>query len=170
QSYQRARKDAGKNDLFNMYLLLLVYGMGLGALQEMHQRLNFPKAEYDLMVNTLRLKAQMERLARPKLKPFAIYRMLQNYPPAAIQANFLANPAPLIQSRLSLYLRKWSCLKPLLKGNDLIAAGITKGPQIKAVLDSLLEARINGEISNKAEGQRLLQELMRNKNTASARG
>jgi tRNA nucleotidyltransferase (CCA-adding enzyme) len=161
QGYQRARRVAGKNDLLSAYLLLLVYNMSPHTFSELQGRLNFPGVEYDLMANTLRLKTQLHRLASPGLKPFAVYRMLRDYPPAAVQANLLAGHDPLVQSRLSLYLRHWRGLKPLLNGDDLIAAGISKGPHIRAVLDSLLQARINGEITTRAGAKRLLQELMR---------
>lgn len=160
-SYPKARKVLTKEDLQPVYLTLLLYGLDAEELQELHMRLNFPRAELDLVSKTLQLKRQLKQLGRAGLKPFQIYTLLKGYPPRAVQANVMVTSSPLIRARLYRYLRRWIDVKPLLKGDELVSTGITRGPQIKKYLDLLLEAYLNGEISTRAEAKKLLQYLMK---------
>lgn len=50
---------------------------------------------------------------------------------------------------------------PLLTGADLIALGLTPGPQFKRLLDTLRDAQLNGEIATKDEAIARVQQLRR---------
>ncbi|WP_267383819.1 CBS domain-containing protein [Cyanobacterium sp. uoEpiScrs1] len=58
------------------------------------------------------------------------------------------------------YLTKWSKIKPLLNGNDLIAMGYRPGPQYKIILDRLLNATLDREITTKEEARKLVKHMM----------
>jgi tRNA nucleotidyltransferase (CCA-adding enzyme) len=57
---------------------------------------------------------------------------------------------------ISLYFTHLKHLKPELKGRDLIALGFQPGPQIKAILNMLHEARLNEVVQNKREELELI--------------
>jgi tRNA nucleotidyltransferase (CCA-adding enzyme) len=60
---------------------------------------------------------------------------------------------------ISLYFTHLKHLKPELKGRDLLALGYPPGPQIKEMLERLLEARLNEEVKTKGEEKELIRQL-----------
>ena len=52
-------------------------------------------------------------------------------------------------------------MKPRLSGYDLQAMGLTPGPLLRQVLDRVLEACLNGEVTNDTEERALVQQLIR---------
>jgi tRNA nucleotidyltransferase (CCA-adding enzyme) len=54
------------------------------------------------------------------------------------------------------YLSRWRQVKPLLDGNDLKALGYPPGRQYKAMLDRLLSATLDGQVTNRTESERFL--------------
>jgi tRNA nucleotidyltransferase (CCA-adding enzyme) len=52
---------------------------------------------------------------------------------------------------ISLYFTQLKNLKPELKGRDLVGMGYPPGPQIKEMLEALMEARLSEEVKTKAE-------------------
>ena len=71
------------------------------------------------------------------------------------------------------HLRRWRAIRrrvrgidpaqvrpgPLVTGEDLLAMGMTEGPEIGRVLRAVYEAQLNEEIRSRAEGLRLAQQL-----------
>jgi tRNA nucleotidyltransferase (CCA-adding enzyme) len=60
---------------------------------------------------------------------------------------------------ISLYFTHLKHLKPELKGRDLLALGYPPGPQIKEMLERLLEARLNEEVKTKGEEKEFIRRL-----------
>ncbi|MEA1923726.1 MAG: hypothetical protein U9N63_13855, partial [Pseudomonadota bacterium] len=52
---------------------------------------------------------------------------------------------------LSNYLTRLQFVEIEINGNDLIAAGLTPGPQFKRILDQVRDARLDGEVNNRQE-------------------
>jgi poly(A) polymerase len=50
---------------------------------------------------------------------------------------------------------------PVLTGEDLIALGMTPGPEFKRLLDAVREAQLEGHVRTKEEGLRLVEKLLR---------
>jgi tRNA nucleotidyltransferase (CCA-adding enzyme) len=61
-----------------------------------------------------------------------------------------------VRRRIWQYLTDWSQLKAPLDGNDLKALGYKPGPQYREILESLLNATLDGVIQTKAEAQQYL--------------
>jgi|UniRef100_A0A7V6DQD9 tRNA nucleotidyltransferase (CCA-adding enzyme) len=57
---------------------------------------------------------------------------------------------------ISLYFTHLKHLKPELTGRDLVALGFQPGPEIRAILNRLHEARLNEEVQNKREELELI--------------
>jgi tRNA nucleotidyltransferase (CCA-adding enzyme) len=60
---------------------------------------------------------------------------------------------------ISLYFTHLKHLKPEIRGRDLVALGFPPGPDIKAILDRLHEARLNEEVKTKAGEVKLIRRL-----------
>jgi len=62
-----------------------------------------------------------------------------------------ASTSDVIRRQASAYLDTYRHIKPSMTGKDLKAMGFTPGPLFKKILDRLLQARLNGEVSSKTE-------------------
>ena len=160
KTFIKARRVDKRASLSTLYLCLLIYNLTEKANEAFISRLNFPKSRAQAMRQTLQLKAQLHSLSNPKLKPSDIYQLLQGYSAPAIQANSLATESPAVSQNLQLYLAKLRYLKPLLKGDDLKKMGISAGPKIGEILDTLHKARLNGEVSTRKDETKLANSLL----------
>lgn len=55
------------------------------------------------------------------------------------------------QKAISLYITKLSSVKLQITGDDLMALGLTPGPQFKIVLEAVLNAKLDGLVKTKAD-------------------
>lgn len=60
------------------------------------------------------------------------------------------------------YITKWSNIRPLLNGNDLIAMGYKPGPQYKVILDRLLSDTLDEKIRTREEAEELVKRMISN--------
>jgi tRNA nucleotidyltransferase (CCA-adding enzyme) len=65
------------------------------------------------------------------------------------------------KQQIIAYLATYRSLKPRLTGHDLHAMDLPPGPRFRRVLDCLLEARLNGEVTTDTEERALVQRLIR---------
>ncbi|MGF1480257.1 MAG: CBS domain-containing protein [Cyanophyceae cyanobacterium] len=70
-----------------------------------------------------------------------------------------AHSSPPIRRQIWQYLTTLAHIKAPLDGNDLKALGYRPGPQYKLMLDELLKATLDGEITNRSEAERFLETL-----------
>ena len=132
-----------------LYLSLLVYHLSGEQVEELISYLKFPKLLAQTLRDTISVKSQLKLLVNPELNPSRIYRLLHGYSPLAIAANSLATDSPVARQHTHLFLSKLRYIKPALNGNDLKRMGIAQGPQIKEILNRLLEARLDEKVSSK---------------------
>ncbi|MFH1381801.1 MAG: CCA tRNA nucleotidyltransferase [Chloroflexota bacterium] len=132
-----------------LYLALLCYRLTPDETEHFITDLNFPKSLSQTLRETSSLKANLSELARPRLKPSRIYQILHGYSSLAITVNLLACDIPVACRRLRLFENKLRYIRPSLTGTDLLKMGIPQGPKIKEILQRLLEARLDGEVSSK---------------------
>jgi len=60
---------------------------------------------------------------------------------------------------LDRYWGEWRHVRPALTGDDLRALGLTPGPIYTRLLDRLLAARLDGEVSDEAGERELLNSI-----------
>jgi tRNA nucleotidyltransferase (CCA-adding enzyme) len=163
QKFDQARKICRPIPPPHLYLCLLIYNLTEKENEEFISRLNFPKRIAEAMRHTLQLKARLQSIANPKMKPSDIYQSLRSYTATAIQANALASESQVISQNLQLYLSKLRYIKPLLNGEDLKRMGIPAGPQIGEILNTLHKARLNGEVRTRKEEEKLVSSWLHTK-------
>jgi tRNA nucleotidyltransferase (CCA-adding enzyme) len=159
RTFARARQVSQRTTLSNLYLCLIIYNLSEKQNEEFISRLNFPKNTAETMRQTLQLKAQLPELANAGLKPSDIYRLLHGYPATAIQANALASESAIATQHLNLYLHKLRYVKPVLNGDDLKRLGISAGPKIREILDSLQKAKLDGKVRTRKDEEKLVNHL-----------
>lgn len=94
---------------------------------------------------------------------------------------FEAQPRILLAARAALegcreahlleqYQQQWRHVSPAIDGNHLRQMGLKPGPQYGVLLDRLLAARLDGEVSSEAEERALLAQLIEDKEGGSGKG
>lgn len=93
---------------------------------------------------------------RQTLKPSETYRLLCELPDEVLVFLMAKTKSEVGKRRISAFFTHYLDVKPILNGNDLKGMGLKPGPLYKKVLDQLLDARINGEVSTEAEESALI--------------
>uniref|UniRef100_UPI00286BB553 CBS domain-containing protein n=1 Tax=Chamaesiphon sp. OTE_8_metabat_110 TaxID=2964696 RepID=UPI00286BB553 len=63
----------------------------------------------------------------------------------------------IVRDRIWKYLTVWSNIQPILNGKDLHKLGYKPGPQYRQILDSLLMATLDGEVTDRSSAEQFLQ-------------
>jgi tRNA nucleotidyltransferase (CCA-adding enzyme) len=123
-----------------LYLALLTYGMRETGSVDLSRYLNLNRATAQTLRDSLKIKALREELSEEPMQPSAIYLHLNGFTEDALTANMIAAEPGAVRRNIKMYLDELRYVKTSLTGEDLIALGIKKGPQIKLLLGFLLEA------------------------------
>ena len=78
------------------------------------------------------------------------------------------SPSPLIGQRLRHYLKELRTIKPVLGGEDLLAMGVTEGPDVGRLLAELREAKLDGSLPGEEDERRLVQRFVNQHGSPSA--
>ena len=78
-------------------------------------------------------------------------RSLINVRDEVIRAIASVDTDPAVKHRFEDFRTRLRPLRPSLNGDDLVALGVERGPMVGELLNELLEQRIQGQISTKAE-------------------
>ena len=90
------------------------------------------------------------RLAKPEMRDWDIYRALRSIPLDAVLFGLAGIEPGEVESRLRRYLVDIRHRTVSVKGDDLLALGMKKGPAVGRVLDKLQELRVEGMIEGRA--------------------
>jgi len=142
-----------------LYLALLAYNLNSTTLKQLINYLKLSKVLSQTLRDSRGVKAHLEALSEEVLQPSAIHCMLQGHSEQAITANLIASNSVETRRNIQLYLDKLRYVKTALDGNDLIALGIPQGPLIKAALDMLLDARLDGEVESREDEERWVRQF-----------
>ncbi len=159
KAFARARQADIRTTLSNLYMCLLIYNLSTKEVEEFISRLNFPRNAAETMRRTLQLKPQLHKLANARLKHSDVYKLLQGYSTAAIQANALISESKVATQHLNLYLDKLRYTKPTLTGEDLKSMGVPAGPRIREILDTLQKAKLDDEVQTRKDEEKLVNHL-----------
>lgn len=88
-------------------------------------------------------------------RPSQVVRELSQYDLSTLILVAVSQPRA-IRRQIWQYLTGWSQVKAPVDGNDLKALGYKPGRQYKQILDRLLSATLDGEITNRAEAEAFL--------------
>jgi tRNA nucleotidyltransferase (CCA-adding enzyme) len=161
EKFDKVRRLKKPNQLPSLYFCLVIYSFSEMGIEQFLARLNISAKLSRAMRDTLRLKTKLPLLDKPSLKPSEIYYLLREYEPAAIQANAIASdekegtPSLIVHRYLQLFLTKLRYLRTSLNGEELKRLGIPAGPEMGKVLQILHKAKLDGEVSSKADEKKL---------------
>ncbi len=139
-----------------IYLALLAYPLSAQQVEQLVSYLRLPKLLARTLRDTAGIRAKLHELADPELRPSAVYHLLHGYSPQAVTANLLAGDSPRASGHIRQYLDKLRYTKPALTGSDLMKLGMAPGPQLKEILNRLLDARLDGKVATKDDEERVV--------------
>jgi len=161
EKFDRARRLKKPTQLPSLYFCLLIYSFSERGIEQFLARLNISAKLSRAMRDTLHLKTRLLLLDKSSLKPSEIYYLLREYEPVAIQANAIASdekegtPSLIVHHHLQLFLTKLRYVRTSLDGEELKRLGISAGPEMGKVLQILHRAKLDGEVSTKADEKKL---------------
>jgi len=155
EKFDKARRLKKPNQLPSLYFCLLIYSFSETGIEQFLARLNISAKLSRAIRDTLRLKTKLPLLDTSPLKPSEIYYLLREYEPVAIQANAIASESPTVHRYLQLFLTKLRYVRTSLNGEELKRLGISTGPEMGKVLQILHRAKLDGEVSTRADEKKL---------------
>jgi len=137
-------------------LALLTYPMAPASLRALIEKLHLRTAYRNLLTEVARLREMLPRLDRNGLKPSEIVAILDETSDEARLVLRVATDSWLVRQHLDLYQRRLRHVRPLLTGDDLRRMGLPPGRLYSQLLRRLRAARLDGEISSRADEERLV--------------
>lgn len=137
---------------------LLACGATPGQASAMASRLALTKAQTAAMEALPRLRVLADRLASTSLRRSEIAEVLACYPPPAVWA-LAAVEGPIVRERCVDYLERGRHLRPVLRGDDVMALGVPRGRDVGEVLRRLQVAKLDGEVKTRRDEERFVRGL-----------
>ena len=148
-----------ENDL--LVLSLLTYAASAPLRSAMTARLNMSSSWAAAVRDTGSIRDGLDRLAAPDLRPSQVYRLLRGYTLPAVRGCALAVRDPTAACRLERYDRDLRHVRTCLDGDDLLGMGVSQGPLVGRLLNELLDARLDGVVSTRADEVDLVRRWLR---------
>lgn len=96
----------------------------------------------------------------PKATPSQVEKGLRPYRPRVLLVVRTLLQNPHLITLLEQYYREWRYVKTAITGNDLRALGLKPGPFYATILDRLLAARLDGEVTDEAGEYALVRQML----------
>lgn len=140
-------------DSWILYLMALLNGLTRMEMVEVCRKLRLLKRATQILVEEKPLADRaLGWFTRSKnIRPNSVYDRLHGMSVESIL--FMIARTKQEQATLEMinYLTKYRYVRPELTGNDLKKMGFSPGPKFKEILDKILAARLNGELTTKVE-------------------
>ena len=143
-----------------VYMLLLIYRLEEGDIERLIERLDVTGQWAKAMRQIPRLKNALPYLGGEDIAPSAIYRLLQPYFTESIVAGALACESETDCSNIEMYLNQLRYVNPALDGTDLQRLGVAPGPSVGRMLDTLRDAKLDGQVNTTEEEEALVRRLL----------
>ncbi|MFT5193992.1 MAG: tRNA nucleotidyltransferase (CCA-adding enzyme) [Cellvibrionaceae bacterium] len=128
---------------------------------ELTQKLNFSADMRHDLENVFQFTDRSAKLL-DDLRPGTLEKTFRKLSATQLIVLQVMNTLPVsIYKAITTYFDQWQHIKTFTNGNTLRKMGLTPGPSYKIILESLLEAKLNGEITSELEETRLLKNLIK---------
>ena len=143
--------------------MALTAGLSAPAVNALMKRLVLPEGQADkVRTVTRRLESTRRRLHKDRpLTPSQTYRLLLGLPDEGLILLVAEAPSARIKRLLSAYLTAYQPTRLALSGKTLASMGLKSGPIYKAILDRVLDAKLDGTVTTAREERELAQRLVK---------
>jgi tRNA nucleotidyltransferase (CCA-adding enzyme) len=149
----------GNNRRRLAYILWVIH-LPVDKIQALIRRLRFPSTYSKLVFTASHLWRDVPWFANAKLSQIAT--RLEDIPPLAVYAVYLAAPNELVRNNLQAYINRMSSIAPTITGDELKKMGIPPGPVYKRILGAIRDGWLDGKIGNGDQEQAYLNEIIKN--------
>jgi tRNA nucleotidyltransferase (CCA-adding enzyme) len=154
-------RPTAKLELWLVRFMALVDALPDVAVREVLRRLGLSRRHSNTVQAARAARHAIPRLAtRPPLPPAKTSRLLAGQRLETILFLLAKTSSEVAKQQLVAYLDTYRWMQPRLSGHDLHAMGLTSGPIFRQVLDRLLAAHLNGEVTTDTEERALVRQLM----------
>jgi tRNA nucleotidyltransferase (CCA-adding enzyme) len=108
------------------------------------ERVRLRRGEAEAVRGVAAMRGVAPMLRRPEAKPSGVVMVLNRYPPASVAAFAYTTADEIAAGVARTYLADWRHVRPLLRGDDLIALGVPEGPQVQKGLSLIRASRLDG--------------------------
>jgi tRNA nucleotidyltransferase (CCA-adding enzyme) len=154
-----------------VYFMALMDVLPADAVEETLTRLTVPLRQATKIrmarTHTKDLLRRLER--RPALKPSEYSRMLRKLPDEVLLFSMAKSGSDAVKRQLSAFFTTYQHVKPTMTGADLRALGVEPGPVYTTIFSRLLDGRLNGELTSKADERALVMQIIKNSQRAGVR-
>lgn len=160
--WNQSQGEIVATDNWQIYPLLLLKEL-VAERGENAPRLGLKGKEIPALLSVCdKLNPLSSALGEEQLAPSEIYRLLQPLPLVGLLTLLAANPDDKrVRSRVLLYLEDLADMELAISGHDLINLGCEPGPRLGRLLDSVRQARLDGEVESREEQLALAEKLLR---------
>jgi len=145
-------------ELWLVRLELLIAHLPADEAAQVANHLELPKDSVVRLTELSGIENKLKETLPNCQLPSEVFKALRPYKFPTILLLIPRSPKKM-RRQLWQYLTLWSKVPALLNGNDLKALGYKPGPEFKHLLDVLLTATLDGTITNRTQGEKLLQEI-----------
>jgi tRNA nucleotidyltransferase (CCA-adding enzyme) len=148
------------NNLRKLAYILWLINHPVEKTQTIVKRLHYPTTQVNLVLSACRLWKDLPWVANAKLSLIA--SRLEDVPPLAIYANFLAARDSKLCNNFQAYLNRRNTITPRITGDNLRERGLPPGPIYKRILGAIRDGWLDGKIENVEQEKAYLNELIKN--------
>jgi len=144
----------------NLYLALLIFRLDPPDIKTLIRRLKIPNERAKLLREVPALRPLIRSLMERDLTPSSIHRLLEPYSEEALFLLWLAADDPRVRDHVQLYQVQLRHVRTEVDGKALKALGVPPGPIYRQVLEQVRDARLDGQVSSRAEEEALVQQIL----------
>jgi tRNA nucleotidyltransferase (CCA-adding enzyme) len=153
--------ELGKgNNLRKLAYILWFIHQPVEKTQAILRKLRYPTTQVKDVLVASRLWKDLPWVANAKLSMIA--NRLEDVPPIAIYASYLAARDDTICNNFQAYLNRLNTITPKVTVEDLRQQGLPPGPVYKRILGAIRDGWLDGKIENNDQEQAYLDELINN--------
>lgn len=163
QSLERWREEGEPIQWWLVRLLALADPLSTSEVRRVAARLKCPRFPRKALSQAgLARESVLPVLeAGEEISPSELYRLLEKMPREVLAYLLAVSPSDRVRERVELFVTKLSPVRPSVTGYDLLSLGYRGGPALRAALERILDAKLEGLVnSREAElelGRRMLQ-------------
>ncbi len=138
---------------WRVYFLGLISALTDDAFRKLIERLGLQEKEMVAMISARQEAGDvLDALYDLKdKKNYAVYRILSPLSPETLLYSMAKTRSEKVKRHISTFFTRLRGTEVFLKGRDLIALGYKPGPFFKEILEGLLEAKLEGDVSTKED-------------------
>jgi tRNA nucleotidyltransferase (CCA-adding enzyme) len=148
-----------REPLIFIYFALWMLPLNMDQQEAVMERLRVRKATRQDVTAVSRLMSQAEILPKEAL-PSVVSAAFRNFSARVLLVGRIAGNGRPVARHIERYYQEWRLVKTDITGDHLRQLGLKPGPRYAVILDRLLAARLDGEVSDEASERALLAQII----------